>query len=183
MKKIGLDQTFRFSCTRRAQCCRTGPNVALTIFDLVRIAKYLKKDWRELIPTYVKVIVADMVPFMLLRGIRDECIFLSKKGGYKCTIYPARPMRCRLYPIVPAAPGADYVYLDTKCPGLWSGPERKVPKKALEKYYEEVREHYKRIMKYVLEEGLEPEEALEKAIEDIWDQVSLEEVQGLELEP
>ncbi len=178
-KEIPIDRKFRFKCTRKAYCCRGGPNVSLTVHDLIRIAKYLKKDWKELIPTYVKVIVADFVPFLTLRGIRDECIFLRKgKEGYECEIYPVRPMRCKLYPIVPKAVGAKEVYLDLKCPGLWEGPEKEVPKDALERYYKEVKEHYERLMKYVLE-GYEPEEALEKVVEELWDEVEIEEVEGL----
>ena len=178
-KEISINSKFRFKCTRKAFCCRGGPNVSLTVHDLIRIAKYLKKDWRELIPTYVKVIIADFVPFLVLRGIRDECVFLRKgEKGYECEIYPVRPYRCKLYPIVPKAIGSEEVYLDLKCPGLWEGPEKEVPKESLKRYYEEVKEHYQTIMKYVME-GAEPEEALEKAIEELWERVEPDSDEGL----
>jgi len=178
-KEISVNSKFRFKCTRKAFCCRGGPNVSLTVHDLIRIAKYLKKDWRELIPTYVKVIIADFVPFLVLRGIRNECVFLRKgENGYECEIYPVRPYRCKLYPIVPKAIGSEEVYLDLKCPGLWEGPEKEVPKESLKKYYEEVKEHYQIIMKYVME-GAEPEEALEKAIEELWEKVEPDADEGL----
>ena len=183
--RLSAGSKFRFKCTRRGQCCKGGPNVALTVFDVVRIAKYLNKHWSELIPTYIKVIIADMVPFMSLRGIRDECIFLrhNKDGTVYCEIYPARPMRCRLYPLIPAAPGADYVYLDPKCPGVGTGPEREVPKRALEKYYREVKEHYNMLMKKILDEGMEPDEALEEVLEEVWKKYEGEDLKGLELPP
>lgn len=131
--KLRTNSKFRFKCTRKANCCRGGPNVSLTVFDVIRIAKYLGKHWSEIIPTYVKVIIADVVPFLALRGIRNECVFLRKgENGYECEIYPVRPMRCRLYPLIPSAPGSDVVYLDPKCPGVGSGPEREVPKETLE---------------------------------------------------
>ena len=183
--KLSVDSKFRFKCTRKGQCCKGGPNVALTVFDVVRIARYLNKHWSELIPTYIKVIIADMVPFMSLRGIRDECIFLrhNEDGTVYCEVYPVRPMRCRLYPLIPAAPGADYVYLDPKCPGVGSGPEREVPRKALERYYQEVREHYKMLMKKILDEGMEPDEALEEVLEEVWEKYEGDSLEGLELPP
>ncbi len=182
--KLRMDSTFKFKCTRQGKCCKGGPNVSLTVFDVIRIAKYLNKHWSDLIPTYIKVIIADMVPFLSLRGIRDECIFLrhNDDGTVFCEIYPVRPMRCRLYPLLPSAPGADYVYLDPKCPGIGSGPERRVPKEAFEKYYEEVKEHYKLIMKKVLDEGLEPRDALEEVLDELWEKYD-ERIEGYELPP
>lgn len=35
----------------------------------------------------------------MLRNINDHCVFLDPKTN-KCTIYPHRPIGCRLYPLV-----------------------------------------------------------------------------------
>lgn len=164
--KVRIGEEINFKCVPGCTiCCATGPNVALTIFDVVRIAKALKVHWRDLFPKYLKVIIGDIVPFVSLRDVNNKCIFLE---GDKCKIYHARPLRCRLYPLIPPAPNANFFYVDRKCPGLLIPRKVKVEKKLMEVYSKEVTEHYRRIMEKVLN-GVEPEEALYKSIEEVWD--------------
>ncbi len=170
--KVGIGEKVRFQCTRCARCCSTGPNVALTIYDVARIARYLGVPWRVVLFRHVKVIVADMVPFMLLRGICDTCVFLEgKPGSSKCRIYPARPLRCALYPWKPIAPGSESLEVYEKCPGVGNGDPYAPPRELVEAYYEEIRRHYRAIMERVLS-GTEPSRALEEALEEAYDEVS-----------
>ncbi len=169
--KISNAVNIRFKCIRCDFCCGTGPNIALTVFDVVRMARFLRMHWREFVKRYVKVIVADVVPFLSLRGDeRGRCLFLYYKpsGETVCTIYPARPMRCRLYPVLVEELRADVVYVDTACPGVGQGSPLKVPHRLVEQYVWERREHYRRLFRLVVEEGLHPLEALERVLEEAW---------------
>lgn len=162
---------FRFRCTRCGGCCSGGPNVSLTVFDVARMARFLRISWRDFLRGYVKVIIADIIPHMLLRG--DEggrCLFLAERhdGVKLCVVYPARPMRCRLYPLLVEGLMPRRLYLDPKSPGVNQGPERRTPSRLVEQYIWERREHYRRINRLVVEEGHEPLKALYHALEEAW---------------
>ena len=168
--RIGLSEKFRFKCIRCDVCCGTGPNIALTVFDVVRMAKFLRMHWRDFLKSYVKVVIADIYPFMSLKGDeKGRCLFLAYKptGETLCTIYPARPMRCRLYPVIVESLNPSHVYLDPKCPGLGEGGEVTIPMRLLNQYLWERREHYRRLSN-LLSKGLEPIQALEKLFEEAW---------------
>ncbi len=172
MKYIVLKrgEKIKYRCIRSGRCCSSGPNVALTAFDVCRIANYMGVDWRELKGKYIIAIIADMIAVPALRSVGgDKCAFLAYKNGLPtCSIYPARPMRCRLYPFLPASPSKkDIVYVDTYCPGVGKGDSIEPPWNELSKYYEEVKYHYKRMYELVFEEGYEPLEALEKLIDEV----------------
>ena len=162
---------IRFRCTRCGRCCSGGPNVALTAYDVVRMARFLGIHWREFLKAYVKVIIADLVPHMLLRGDeRGRCLFLAQRhdGTTLCTIYPARPMRCRLYPLLVESLAPRRLYLDPRSPGVGQGPEKPVPRDLVKAYIEERKRHYRRLHQLIVEEGLEPLEALEKLLDEAW---------------
>ncbi len=161
---------IRFRCRRSGNCCTSGPNVSLTAYDICRIARYLGVDWRSLRGRYIYAVIADMYPVVVLRGIGGQvCMFLEFRDGVPtCTIYPARPMRCRLYPFQPVSPGdPDRIMIDLKCPGVGYGEEVEPPWNLLEKYYRELRSHYDRLRKLIFEDGYQPLEALEKLIDDV----------------
>lgn len=162
---------FRFRCTRCGGCCSGGPNVSLTVFDVVRMARFLRIEWRGFLRGYVKVIIADVMPHMLLRGDeRGRCLFLAEKhdGVKLCVIYPARPMRCRLYPLLVEGLKPRRLYLDPKSPGVGQGPGRRTPSRLIEQYIWERREHYRRLHRLIVEEGVEPLEALYQALSEAW---------------
>lgn len=156
-------------CTRCGRCCSTGPNVALTAYDICRIAKYLGVNWRSLRGKYVIAYIADMIPVPALRGLGDKCAFLEIRDGLPtCTIYPVRPMRCRLYPFQPISPSKpDSIQVDTKCLGVGEGDYVEPPWSVLEEYYEELRSHYKALYKLIFEEGYDPLTALEELIDKV----------------
>ncbi len=170
-KRVRIGERFRFKCIRCDFCCGTGPNIALTVFDVIRIARFLRISWREALQRYTKVIIADLFPFIALRDKGDgDCVFLERKpnGETLCVIYPARPMRCRLYPIIVEALSEEGLYLDLECPGVGQGGEVEAPRRLVAQYIWERREHYRRLYKYIVEEGMEPMRALEKVFEETW---------------
>jgi len=162
---------YRFRCTRCGRCCSGGPNVALTVYDVVRMARFLRMDWRSFLKGYVKVIIADLFPHMLLRGDeRGRCLFLATRhdGTTLCVIYPARPMRCRLYPMLVESLRPARVYLDPRSPGVGQGPPKPYPARLVEHYIKERMNHYKLLARLLIEEGLEPLQALYRALEEAW---------------
>jgi Fe-S-cluster containining protein len=170
-RKVYQGTTVRFNCIRCDVCCGTGPNVSLTIFDVIRMAAYVNINWKQFLEIYVDVIIADILPFMKLSGIgKGRCPFLrfDNKGKTYCTIYNARPMKCRLYPYIVMSPSSQVLYIDEKCPGIGEGSKVRVNQEFLKRYQNELKEHYKRLHKLVIDEGLEPLEALYKALDDAY---------------
>lgn len=162
---------FRFRCTRCGRCCSGGPNVALTVYDVVRMARFLRMGWRSFLKGYVKVIIADLWPHMLLRGDeRGRCLFLAQRhdGTTLCVIYPARPMRCRLYPLLVESLNPQTLYLDPRSPGVGQGPERPLPENLIRQYVAERRQHYTLLHRLIVEKGMEPLQALYTALEEAW---------------
>ncbi|NAZ26924.1 MAG: YkgJ family cysteine cluster protein [Thermogladius sp.] len=176
----------RFRCGRSGVCCSSGPNVSLTIFDICRIARFKGVSWRELAGRYIYVVVADYLPIPVLRGLDNKCVFLEFKGKLPtCSIYPARPMRCRLFPFIPVSPGdPGRLLVSSICPSVGRGPSIDPPWNLLKLYYEEVKESYRMLIRLIMEEGYEPVEALEKALDEVceageswhWDLEALEKV-------
>lgn len=168
--RLRLSETFKFKCVRCDMCCGTGPNVSLTGYDVVRMAKFLQMSWKSFLRAYVNVIVADIFVFMSIRGEHGKCPFLHYKpsGETLCVVYPARPLRCRLYPLVVESVKPSHVYLDSFCPGVGKGGEKRPPERLVKHYVWELKTYYSRLTKLVLEEGLEPLQALENLLEALW---------------
>ncbi|MEZ0394431.1 MAG: YkgJ family cysteine cluster protein [Desulfurococcaceae archaeon] len=182
-------EKVRFACQRSGKCCSSGPNVSLTAFDICRISKFLGVNWTDLVGDKIYAVIADYFAIPVLRGRNGRCVFLTrdKEGRPACSIYPARPMRCRLYPFIPVSPGNPNVLeISMNCPGVGKGPMIDPPWRLLERYYEEVRLHYELLHKLVFEEGLSPIEALERAVDMAckgWpraDLLDLDELEALE---
>jgi Fe-S-cluster containining protein len=167
--KLRAGEKTHFECLRCGKCCSSGPNVGLTAFDVLRIARFLNMDWRELRGRYIVAVVADVVAIPTLRGkVNNECVFLKHENGKPlCSIYPARPIRCRLYPFIPYGPSNnEVIYLDTCCPGINTEKETDPPWDYLREYCLETKLHYTKLYSLVFEEGYDPLEALEKTIEE-----------------
>jgi len=155
---------------RCGRCCSSGPNVGLTAFDVCRIACFLDLDWRELKGKYMIAVIADMIAIPTLRDKGGgRCVFLEFAGEHSsCSIYPVRPMRCRLYPFIPSSPSKrGLIYMDRCCPGLNAGINTEPPWSLLEDCYFEAKFHYSRLHNLIFQEGYEPLDALEKIIEEI----------------
>lgn len=172
MKKIniisrGVDT--RYSCIRCGKCCSSGPNVALTVFDVCRLARYLNKPWRDLAGKFFYVIIADYIPIAILRGLNDKCVFLKVEGMVTtCTVYPARPFRCRLYPFIPISPiESSKLEVSSRCPGVGRGDLTSPPWGDLDVYLDEVRKHYAELFQAIFRDGYEPIRALEATLDRV----------------
>jgi Fe-S-cluster containining protein len=166
---INRGEKIRYVCLRCGECCSSGPNVALTVFDVCRIASYLGKPWRSLAGGYFYVVIADQIPVIVLRGVDDKCVFLRESSGKTyCEIYPARPMRCRLYPFIPIAPRErGKLEVSSNCPGINSGDYIEPPWSLLEEYQGEVFKHYSALFDLIFRLGYEPLKALESLLDKV----------------
>jgi Fe-S-cluster containining protein len=125
-------------------------------------------SWRELVGKYIYAMIADYVPVVVIRGINSKCVFLKYVNNTPtCTIYPARPMRCRLYPFLPIAPGeTSRLEISSKCPGVGRGEYEDPPWSDLEAYLGEVKDHYRKLYDLIFTRNLEPVKALERALDE-----------------
>ncbi len=162
---VKVKSTMMFTCQRCGKCCSTGPNVALTVHDVIRLSLFLRIDPWSFIENYTNVIIGDIIPFIVLKSTNGVCPLLERKvnGEPVCVVYPARPLRCRLYPLIIEGGG---VYADKECPGLGSGNEKRVPQQLILQYNLERYETYRRLLDLVLVEGFEPLDALRTLIEE-----------------
>lgn len=165
---IQRGEKTKFTCIRCGRCCSSGPNVALTALDVCKIAKYMNTSWRDLAGKYFYVVIADHIPVAVLRGVGDKCVFLRMQHGLAtCTIYPARPARCRLYPFIPVSPGeVSKLEISIRCPGIESGEFTEPPWSDLEEYSRQLREHYMKLFNMIFNKNLEPLKALEELLDD-----------------
>lgn len=103
---VSLSERVDFHCKRCGNCCRhLLETVPLNTLDAFRLAKHLRSRGEQintLDDVYTRY--ADIVPlhecgysvYMLkTTGPDDACIFLKDN---RCTIHPAKPHACRLYP-------------------------------------------------------------------------------------
>ena len=104
---IATEETFRFACHNRVscfnQCCR-DLNQVLTPYDVLRLKKHLNISTREFFETYAMVYPgsATGLPVASFRFSNDDarlCPFVTSRG---CSVYPARPSSCRIYPLARA---------------------------------------------------------------------------------
>ena len=159
---------LRYSCIRSGRCCSSGPNVALTVYDICKIAKYLNVNWRDLAGKYIYVVLADYIPVALLRGINNKCIFLKMREKPTCMIYPARPARCRLYPFIPISPTeSSELEVSVKCPGVGVGELNDPPWSDLDRYLSEVVDHYTRLHRLIFIDKYEPLRAFEALLDEV----------------
>ncbi len=170
---INVKSKFKFKCIRCGKCCSTGPNVALTVYDVVRISKYLEVKPRDALSVYMKVIVADYTPFIALAGDKSgKCVFLgySDKGTPYCKVYKARPMRCRLYPVIPVSPSSSVVELSKNCPGVGLNRDASIPPALIKQYFWEVKTHYTVLTELVFSRGYGPLEALYELLNNAYNE-------------
>ena len=148
-----------------AKCCK-GPNPSLTIFDILRISNFLKISPIEFIIRYTEVynhfeyfekifperfgyridevltifekykdIVSKVVLIKLKKKENStDCIFLTNDN--LCSIYPVRPMVCRIYPI-------KLVGIDENCELSKRKDLLKEEEDLLNVYISEIYTHYK----------------------------------------
>jgi Fe-S-cluster containining protein len=98
-----------FNCTRCGECCR-HVRVPLTHRDLARLASGVSRPVHEFVEFLSAAeidmtgepetqVILDCGPrHMVLRHVDASCTFLDAEGS--CSVYEARPVPCRTYPLV-----------------------------------------------------------------------------------
>jgi uncharacterized protein len=107
LNPIELEQTFRFACHCKVPCfnhCCQDLIQALTPYDVLRLKNHLNVSSKEFIETYAMVYTGSStgLPVASLRFGSDtdkQCPFVTPQG---CSVYPARPSSCRIYPLARA---------------------------------------------------------------------------------
>lgn len=105
-------ENLHFHCTLCGDCCRhVKLAVMLESLDVYRLAQHLHKNAENILMDYAEPQLLDEYgyPIFLLKtvGADDACIFL-KEG--RCTVYPARPRTCRIYPFTMGPEGGELQY-------------------------------------------------------------------------
>ena len=90
-EKMHRDTPFSFGCKACGRCCR-DKQIQLNPYEVVKLADFLGISTEKFLDSYVR---AD-APYILFTGEDNTCIFLSDSG---CSVHPARPLVCRLYPL------------------------------------------------------------------------------------
>jgi uncharacterized protein len=81
---------FAYACQRCSRCC-TGKRIPLDPYEVARIAQRLGLTTTE---TYARYTTDGGALLAVQAG--GACIFVGDDG---CSIHPARPLACRLYPL------------------------------------------------------------------------------------
>jgi hypothetical protein len=118
---VDEDFSFRFCCDPRKcslACCH-GHAIALSPYEVLRIRGYLRLSSEELEERYL-LTHYDPSGLPLLMLSRDPCPFLKRR---RCSIYPARPLACRLFPLGRLCDGeVKTIFMDDACcPGIGKG--------------------------------------------------------------
>lgn len=88
---LTLESSFNFICMKCCACC-FNRHIEPNKFEISQLAKYL-----QLPISAVKKLFLIPERNNLIRNKNDgSCIFLNPSG---CSIYPARPLVCRIYPL------------------------------------------------------------------------------------
>jgi len=101
-KKLGLEDTFNFSCHPGLSCfnmCCRSLTLILMPYDIVRLKNCLGITSTEFLEKYTEwhVGAATGLPVVTLKSENGACPFVTEKG---CSVYSDRPASCRLYPLV-----------------------------------------------------------------------------------
>ena len=110
---------MRFECQSGCTaCCEQKGFVYLTEADLVRAAEFLGMTPKAFERKYVY----RTSKRLRLRVPQDSTCFFLKDSG--CSIHPAKPLQCRVFPFWPELVESRREWLTTAryCPGIGKGP-------------------------------------------------------------
>ena len=104
MTPLSLDDTFRFSCSKRVPCfneCCKELNQYLTPYDILRLKNRLDLSSALFLQRYTvqHTGLESGLPIITLKPNYDKelkCPFVTSKG---CGVYEDRPSSCRAYPL------------------------------------------------------------------------------------
>lgn len=98
--KIGIDDTFSFSCNQCGKCCINREDILLSPFDLYRMSKKLNMTPNEFVAQYGEAYIGDSSRMVIVRlrphGSIKRCPLLKER---KCSVHDAKPTVCAMYPI------------------------------------------------------------------------------------
>ena len=97
---IGLDDTFKFHCTRCGLCCVNREDIMLSPMDIYKMAKELGLTPTKFFAQYCETYIGDTsrMPIIRLQPLGDEmrCPLLK---NHKCSVHKVKPSVCALYPL------------------------------------------------------------------------------------
>jgi len=111
--------SLRFSCQRGCiNCCNQEGFVYLAEADLKRAAKFVRMPARAFEKKYVYRTRHQM---RFRKPPEKQCPFLE---GHGCSIHPAKPTQCRIFPFWPELVESRRKWKKTAkyCPGIGKGP-------------------------------------------------------------
>lgn len=88
------------NCEGCSACCKgMGNSIVLDPLDIHRLTNHIGKSMEELLAGYVELNVVDgiILPNLKMAGKEEACSFLNQEG--RCSVHPARPGICRLFPL------------------------------------------------------------------------------------
>ena len=109
---------LRFACQPGCtKCCEVSGFVYLSEADVLRAAAFLHLTKEGFESQYV---VRYKHVIRLRKPLHSQCHFLHDKG---CSIHPAKPTQCRLYPFWPELVEDRFAWADAAktCPGIGKG--------------------------------------------------------------
>ncbi|MGE3173220.1 MAG: YkgJ family cysteine cluster protein [Planctomycetota bacterium] len=112
---------FAFACRRSGNCCAIpGGFVRVTDDEAAAIAGHLGLDEPAFRTRYLQPDGRT-----LKDGLGHRCVFLQDGAAAACSIYPARPQRCREWPFWPEllADAALRQLVLRTCPGIVADPD------------------------------------------------------------
>ena len=127
---------MRFSCQPGCtRCCTREGWVYLSVEDMPRLAAFLGISEEELRCRYVY----STKHTFRLRKLQGQCPFLKAEG---CSVHPAKPTQCRVFPFWPELIGDERELEETAkwCPGIGKGDM--VPIEKLEESAKEMQKAY-----------------------------------------
>ena len=123
LKEKQLHNKFKFKCVKGCDLCCKSNEIALYPFDIMKLCDHLNTTTKEFHKKYTRFVFdpeAKILRCFLITTPR--CMFFDAKDA--CTIYNARPVRCRLFPVARFfdKDGAIKYYLPKgKCVGFEKG--------------------------------------------------------------
>ena len=93
-----------------ACCCGMGNSIILDPYDVWQLCGFLNQTFEALLQQYLELNVVDgvILPNLKMTGKKEACGFLDSRG--RCSVHPARPGVCRLFPLGRVYEGRDFQY-------------------------------------------------------------------------
>ncbi len=123
------DDTFKFRCHPGIDCfneCCKDITILLNPLDVIRMRKHLGISSTDFLEKYTHILFnrESGLPAVALKMTKDEnkqCHFVTAEG---CSVYPARPYSCRMYPL-DTDQGVEYKFIVDSdfCHGLLESKE------------------------------------------------------------